>query len=78
MLKLSPSPFILQVLLRSAVLSLAKVRVLFISLMFSAQEQKPDFLAAHTIPILAAAVTVEMLASDVKVLSLNQQSRDTK
>ena len=64
--------------MHSAVLSLAKVRVLFISLMFSAQEQKPDSLAAHTILILAAAATVKMLVSDVKVLSLNQKSRDTK
>ena len=64
--------------MRSAVLSLAKVQVLFISLMFSAQEQKPDSLAAYTILILAAAATVKMLASDVKVLSLSQKSRDTK
>ena len=64
--------------MHSAVLSLAKVRVLFISLMFSAQEQKPDSLGAHTILILAAAATVKMLVSDVKVLSLNQKSCDTK
>ena len=64
--------------MHSAVLSLARVRALFISMMFSAQEQKPDSLAAHTILILAAAATVKMLVFDVKVLSLNQKSRDTK
>ena len=63
--------------LHLAVLSLAKVQVLFISLMFSAQEQRPDSLAAHTILILVAAATVAMLVSDVKVLSLNRQSHET-
>lgn len=49
-------------------LSLAKVQVLFISLMFSAQEQRPDSLSALKILALLAAATVTMLASDVKVV----------
>ena len=49
-------------------LSLAKVQVLFISLMFSAQEQRPDSLSALKILTLLAAATVTMLASDVKVV----------
>lgn len=49
-------------------LSLAKVQVLFISLMFSAQEQRPDSLAALKILTLLDAATVTMLASDVKVV----------
>ena len=49
-------------------LSLAKVQVLFISLMSSAQEQRPDSLAALKILTLLDAATVTMLASDVKVV----------
>ena len=49
-------------------LSLAKVQVLFISLMFSAQEQRPDSLSALKILALLAAATVTMLASNVKVV----------
>ena len=55
-------------LLRLVMLSLAKVQVLFISLMFSAQEQRPDSLAALKILTLLDAATVTMLASDVKVV----------
>ena len=54
--------------MRLVMLSLAKVQVLFISLMFSAQEQRPDSLAALKILTLLAAATVTMLASDVKVV----------
>ena len=54
--------------MRLVMLSLAKVQVLFISLMFSAQEQRPDSLAALKILTLLDAATVTMLASDVKVV----------
>ena len=54
--------------MRLVMLSLAKVQVLFISLMFSAQEQRPDSLSALKILALLAAATVTMLASDVKVV----------
>lgn len=54
--------------MRLVMLSLAKVQVLFISLMSSAQEQRPDSLAALKILTLLDAATVTMLASDVKVV----------
>lgn len=54
--------------MRLVMLSLAKVQVLFISLMFSAQEQRPDSLSALKILALLAAATVTMLASNVKVV----------